>query len=185
MLLLLRDRERERERQTRGEIERERERYRLKDSEKRERERERGSRSLHVDPPQTPPLLLQSDFQGSDLVGDGRRVKQVQTKLGFDDARSSSRIPRLLVIFSLLCVVTRREPSRRLDAFVGSFRAIFAHNTEIGRGALQLVTLLFKMHLESGVLELQRVHSSDALRATARTLRWCLRWRCGHYLADL
>ncbi len=123
--------------------------------------------------------------QGSDLVGDGRRVKQVQTKLGFDDARSSSRIPRLLVIFSLLCVVTRREPSRRLDAFVGSFRAIFAHNTEIGRGALQLVTLLFKMHLESGVLELQRVHSSDALRATARTLRWCLRWRCGHYLADL
>ncbi len=77
------------------------------------------------------------------------RAKQVQTKLGFDDARSSSRIPRLLVIFSLLCVVTRREPSRRLDAFVGSFRAIFAHNTEIGRGALQLVTLLVKMHLES------------------------------------
>ncbi len=34
--------------------------------------------------------------QGSDLVGDGRRVKQVQTKLGFDDARSSSRIPHRL-----------------------------------------------------------------------------------------
>ena len=48
--------------------------------------------------------------QGSDLVGDGRRVKQVQTKLGFDDARSSSRIPHLLesqhsTMPEMLCVL--------------------------------------------------------------------------------